>query len=76
MRFLFYSERSQTGWSPTTINKTLKKARQHWNSIFPIEEDQLYIKAVAKIEQKKVDLEQLEKELEELTASHAEHPNL
>ena len=47
----------------TKFENILKKAKDEWNYLFPIEDDEHYIKAVDKLERLKCELRNLEKEI-------------
>ena len=50
----------------TKIENLLNKARKHWNKLFPIEEDILYQRSIAKYNVKMQNLIELEIELKKL----------
>jgi hypothetical protein len=44
----------------------ISKAKETWSELFPIEDDQMFQKAVAKLNKAKLELEQMEAELENI----------
>jgi hypothetical protein len=51
----------------TEYKNKIQKARENWNSIFPIEEDVFYQKALGKISKHEFELRNIEAEIEKLT---------
>ncbi|MCA0235444.1 MAG: hypothetical protein LCH81_03590 [Bacteroidetes bacterium] len=58
----------------TEITNKIEHARANWNRLFPIEEDDNYKAAMSKVFQKRQDVADLQKEIDELTASTQNQP--
>jgi len=58
----------------TEITNKIEHARANWNRLFPIEEDDSYKKAMAKIFQKRQDVVGLQKEIDKLSGTGQTQP--